>query len=104
MVRPAETGDATPAEAARRFGVSLSACVRITRAFSKDGVAGLVPARCGPQKIIPVIRAFVRRYGEEYGRTGATRLVPLIEAEFDFGVRMHRRGFKKALARAEARR
>ena len=102
MVRLVRLREATLAEAADRFGVSLSTCFRMTRAFREGGIAGLIPERPGPRgphKITPEILAFVRLYREEHGRIGARRLVPLIEAEF--GVRMHPRGLEKALARGE---
>ncbi len=102
MVRLVRLRKATLAEAAQRFGVSLSTCFRMTRAFRKGGLAGLIPAPRGPRgphKITPEILAFVQSCRARQGRIGARRLVPLIEAEF--GIRVHPRGLEKALARAE---
>lgn len=102
MVRLVRVRGTTLAEAARRFGVSVSTCVRMTRAFREGGMAGLIPERPGPRgphKITPEILEFVRHYREEYGRIGSRRLVPIIESEF--GVRMHPRGLEKALERAQ---
>ena len=102
MVRLVRFGEATLAQAAERFGVSLPTCFRTVKAFGEGGLAGLIPRRRGPRgphKITPEILRFVRLYRERYGRMGARRLVPLIEAEF--GVRVHPRGLEKALVRAE---
>ena len=102
MVRLVRRRNATLAQAAERFGVSVPTCFRMVKAFRRGGLAGLIPRRRGPRgprKITPEILRFARSHRARHGRIGARRLVPLIEAEF--GVRLHPRGIEKALARAE---
>lgn len=102
MVRLVRRRNATLAQAAERFGVSVPTCFRMVKAFRQGGLAGLIPRRRGPRgprKITQEILQFARSYRARHGRIGARRLVPLIEAEF--GVRLHPRGIEKALARDE---
>lgn len=100
LVRLVRVEHATLAEAAQRFGVSRPTCFRMTRAFDKGGLPGLMPAPRGPRKphkISPEIVAFATQHRLQHGRIGARRLVPLIEQKF--GVQVHPRSLEKALAR-----
>ena len=102
MIRLVRTEHATLAEAAKRFGVSRPTCFRMTKAFDRGGLQGLIPAPRGPRgphKITPQVLEFVVEYKSRHGRVGARRLVPLIEERF--GITVHPRGLEKALARGK---
>ncbi len=102
MVRLVRLGGATLAQAAARFGVSRPTCFRMVKSFDTGGLQGLIPAPRGPRgphKITAEMLRFVEDYRARYGRVGARRLVPLIEAEF--GVKLHPRGLEKALERGQ---
>ena len=102
MIRLVRIEHATLAEAAKRFGVSRPTCFRMTKAFDRGGLQGLIPAPRGPRgphKITPQMLEFVVEYKSRHGRVGARRLVPLIEQRF--GITVHPRGLEKALARGK---
>ena len=105
MVRLVRKEGLTLARAAARFGVSLHTCFRAVKAFTRNGLQGLVPQRRGPRgphKITPEILAFVDEYRAEHGRTSTARLAPLVEQRF--GVTVHQSGLDKALARRKKKR
>ena len=102
MIRLVRIEHATLAEAAKRFGVSRPTCFRMSKAFDRNGLQGLIPAPRGPRgphKITPQMLDFVVEYKSRHGRVGARRLVPLIEQRF--GITVHPRGLEKALARGK---
>ena len=102
MIRVVRIEHVTLAEAAKRFGVSRPTCFRMTKAFDRGGLQGLIPAPRGPRgphKITPQMLDFVVEYKSRHGRVGARRLVPLIEQRF--GITVHPRGLEKALARGK---
>ena len=90
------------AEAARRFGVSVSTCVRLRRLFRDGGLQALVPGRRGPRgpsKITDEVLEYVVRCRERHGPLGSRRLVPLIKERF--GISVHPRSLDRALLRGK---
>lgn len=92
-------GHAVNATAAA-FGFSRPSFYAAQTAWKNAGFAGLIPARPGPRvghKLTPEIVAFLRKYQLQHPRVSATRLVELLNEQFQLQV--HPRSIERALAR-----
>lgn len=105
LVRRVHSEGRPVAETARRFGVSRPTCYKLSGAFEREGLAGLLPRKRGPKgahKLRPeVVAALQAARAEDPGVNSAT-LVEL--AQRRFGVRVHPRTLERALKRQEKKR
>lgn len=105
MLRLVRIEGASKAEAAAQFGVSRPTYYQAESAYTREGLAGLLPRQRGPKgahKLDGQIMAFIEAYVDEHGPMGARRLAPVIQTEF--GLNIHPRSIERALARKKKRR
>jgi transposase len=87
---------------AAAFGVSRQAFYTAHAAFTTQGLPGLLPRPRGPQrrhKCTPALLAFARQWRTEHRSASAAELAAAVQAEF--GVTLHPRSLRRALARSE---
>ncbi len=100
MLRMVRAEGASKADAAARFGVSRPTYYQAEAAYTRDGLAGLLPRRRGPKgghKLDGTVMAFIEAYLSQHGPTGARRLADVILSEL--GLSIHPRSIERALAR-----
>ncbi|MEW6747883.1 MAG: helix-turn-helix domain-containing protein [Planctomycetota bacterium] len=90
------------ATVARTFGFSRPSFYKAQKAFHRDGLAGLLPAKRGPRRAhklsAPVVE-FITSQLEEDPTLKSGDLAPLIQAKF--AITVHPRSIERALQRAE---
>jgi transposase len=101
MLRRVRIDGLSITRAARLFSFSRPAFYKALRAFERDGLWGLLPAKRGPRrshKLSAEVMEFVARRREEEPSLKAQDLVGIVRKQF--GLRVHRRSMERALARA----
>ena len=100
MLRLVQVDGASKAEAATVFGVSRPTYYHAETAYTREGLAGLLPRQRGPKgahKLDAQMMAFINAYLREHGPVGARHLAQCIQTEF--GLNIHPRSIERALAR-----
>jgi transposase len=90
------------AQVARRFALSRPAFYKAQKAFTSDGMWGLLPHKRGPRhahKLSKKVMAFIVAEREQTPSLKTHELVRLIQDEFN--LRVHPRTIERALIRAE---
>jgi len=88
-------------ETARRFSFSRPSFYQARRAFEREGLWGLLPAKRGPRrshKLSTEVMAFIARQREEDPSLTVPQLVRVLRKELR--LRVHPRSLERALARA----
>lgn len=104
MLRHAETGEASKAAAAALFGMSRPTYYQAEAAFTREGLAGLLPKRRGPKgahKLNPQVMALVEQRIAGGGPIGARALARQIAEKL--GLSVHPRSIERAIARKKKR-
>jgi transposase len=102
MLRRVRRDDFTVRQAAQLFGFSRPSFYLAQAAFTRGGLGALVPRKRGPRgahKLSPKVVAFVER--TLAADSGADVVAAVRQA---FGLSVHRRSIKRALARAKKKR
>lgn len=105
MIRRVEVEGWSVTQAAGVFGVSRPAFYHARTAFSRDGLAGLIPKKRGPReayKLSTEVMAFVQALLHDSPQLMTGQLVHHVAREFGF--RVHPRSIERALARQEKKR
>ena len=105
MLRRVKVDGASVARAADRFGVSRPSFYAAQAAFTRGGLAGLLPRKRGPHrghKLSPEIVRFLGQAHAADPSTPASKLVPPVLARF--GVEIHPRTIERAFRRLEKKR
>lgn len=104
MLRHVSADGASKAEAAALFGVSRPTYYQAEAAFTRAGLAGLLPRQRGPKgahKLNSEVMAFVvERLREEGPISGATLAQRIMQR---FGIAVHARSIERAIARKKKR-
>lgn len=82
----------------KEFGLSRVGYYKIERAFSKQGVAGLMEkkrGRKGPDKLTEKLREYIRQLRKQVPGISGAKIAQRIEEEF--GIKLHKRTVEKAL-------
>lgn len=101
MLRRVRIDGLSITDAAHRFAFSRPAFYKALRAFEREGLWGLLPAKRGPQrshKLSAPVMEFVARRREEEPSLKAVDLVGILKTRF--GLRVHPRSIERALVRA----
>ena len=101
MLRRARIDGLSITDAAHLFSFSRPAFYKALRAFEREGLWGLLPAKRGPQrshKLSVSVMEFIARQREEEPSLKAADLVGILETRF--GLRVHPRSIERALGRA----
>jgi len=105
MLRRVRIEGAAVLHAARAFGFSRPAFYQAARAFERDGIAGLLPAKRGPKgahKLSDDVVAWaLSRLGDDPSLSVQT-LADLVLGEF--GIEVHPRSIARAIERYEKKR
>jgi transposase len=105
MVRRVRTDGRPIAETATRFGVSRPTYYKLSVAFEREGIAGLLPRKRGPKgghKLSAEVLDALRAARSEDPGAKTASLVEL--AQRRFGVAVHPRTVERALKRREKKR
>ncbi len=100
MLRHVRVDGAAKADAAALFGLSRPTLYQAEAAFTRDGLAGLLPQQRGPKgahKLNADVMAFVEQHVRNDSTVRARDLAQLIETQF--GLTIHPRSIERALAR-----
>jgi transposase len=100
MLRRVQVDGASKVEAADAFGVSRPTYYQAEAAYTREGLAGLLPRQRGPKgahKLTTRLMRFLEAHLAEHGPVGARGLAQLIQSEF--GLSVHPRSIERALAR-----
>jgi transposase len=103
MVRRVEADGCSVSAAAGAFGFSRQSYYSAARALADEGLAGLVPAKPGPRgahKLTDKVLEHLEGLREADPGLGPAELAAAVAERF--GVTVHRRSVKRALARREA--
>jgi transposase len=98
MLRKVRTEGYPVSRAAKAFGVSRPSFYKTSEAFDREGIAGLLPRKRGPQrrhKLTAEVLAFVEKLSGTEHPPGMPALLDEVEAHF--GTRVHRRSLERAL-------
>src|SRR5665647_1442800 len=98
MLRHVRVDGATKAQAAALFGMSRPTFYQAEAAFSRDGLAGLLPRQRGPKgahKLTAEVMAFIEERLPSDGEMHARSLAQQIEAEL--GLSIHPRSIERAI-------
>jgi len=82
----------------KEFGLSRVGYYKIEKAFSKQGVAGLMEkkrGRKGPDKLTEKLREYIRQLSKQVPGISGAKIAQRIEEEF--GIKLHKRTVEKAL-------
>jgi len=104
MLRMVQVDGASKADAASVFGLSRPTYYQAEAAYTREGLAGLLPRQRGPKgahKLDARLMAFIEAHLAEHGPVGARRLAQIIQTEFRLNV--HPRSIERALARKKKR-
>jgi transposase len=105
MIRRVQIDEATIAETAESFGVSRPSFYQAQAAFTRGGLAGLLPRKRGPQeahKLSADVMTFIEELRGVDRSLTASALVPLVKERF--GLAVHPRSIERALRRQEKKR
>lgn len=100
MLRRVHRGGASVSAAARAFGFSRPSFYQAQDAFSREGVAGLLPKRRGPKgahKLTAEVVDYLEHLRREEPDQGARRMAERVRERF--GLRVHPRSIERALVR-----
>lgn len=100
MLRHVRVDGAAKADAAALFGVSRPTLYQAEAAFSRDGLAGLLPKQRGPKgahKLTDEVMAFIEQQLQGDGTIHARALAQEIESAL--GLSIHPRSIERAIAR-----
>lgn len=100
MLRHVQVDGASKAEAATLFGMSRPTFYQAEAAFSRDGLAGLLPRQRGPKgahKLTADVMAFIDQRLQVDGSTHARVLAQEIKSKL--GLSVHPRSIERAIAR-----
>lgn len=105
MIRRVKVEGASVAGAAETFGVSRPSFYAAQAAFTRAGLAGLLPRKRGPRgghKLSPEVVRFLEQTRAADPSAAASKLVPMVSERF--GVEVHPRTVERALRRLEKKR
>lgn len=100
MLRRVSSDGSSVSAAASTFGFSRPAFYEAQRAFSQEGLAGLVPERPGPRRAHKLSEEVMQFVEETLAHDPSQTTEQLVEAiKSRFGVAVHRRSLERAQAR-----
>jgi transposase len=105
MIRRVQIEEAPVADTAESFGFSRPSFYQAQAAFTRGGLAGLLPRKRGPReahKLSAEVMAFIEELRGADRSLTASALAPLVKERF--GVAVHRRSIERALRRQEKKR
>ncbi len=105
MIRRVKVDEAPVAEAAEAFGLSRPSFYEAREAFTRGGLAGLLPRKRGPHeahKLSPDVMTFIEQQRASDRSLSPAALVPLVKKRF--GIEVHPRSIERALRRQEKKR
>jgi transposase len=105
MIRRVQIEEAPVADTAESFGFSRPSFYQAQAAFTRGGLAGLLPRKRGPReahKLGAEVMAFIEELRGADRSLTASALAPLVKERF--GVAVHRRSIERALRRQEKKR
>jgi len=105
MIRRVQIDEASVAAASSGFGFSRPSFYQAQQAFTRGGLAGLLPRKRGPQgahKLGPEVMSFIGEVQAGDPSVTASALVPLLKKRFC--IEVHPRSIERALSRQEKKR
>jgi transposase len=105
MIRRVQIEEAPVVDTAESFGFSRPSFYQAQAAFTRGGLAGLLPRKRGPReahKLSADVMAFIEELRGADRSLTASALAPLVKERF--GVAVHRRSIERALRRQEKKR
>lgn len=92
-------------DAVAHFGLTRPTFYKLQEEFERAGLAGLLPAKRGPQgphKVTSEVMSFIEQTRQDQPELDGPGLVELIQRQF--GLLVHRRTVERALARTKKKR
>lgn len=105
MIRRVKIDEAPIADTAEAFGLSRPSFYQAQAAFTRDGLAGLLPRKRGPRqahKLSAEVMTFVQELRAADRSLSASEIAPRVKERFGLGV--HPRSIERALQRQEKKR
>jgi len=105
MIRRVQIDEAPIANTAEAFGFSRPSFYQAQAAFTRGGLAGLLPRKRGPReahKLSSEVVAFIEELRAADRSLSASALVPRVKERF--GLEVHPRSIERALRRREKKR
>lgn len=105
MIRRAQIDEAPIADAAEAFGFSRPSFYQAQAAFTRDGLAGLLPRKRGPRhahKLSAEVMTFIQELRAADRSLSASAVAPRVKERF--GLDVHPRSIERALQRQEKKR
>jgi len=105
MIRRVEVDNASVADTAETFGFSRPSFYEARAAFTRSGLAGLLPRKRGPQeahKLGLEVMRFIKELRTADPSVTPSSLVPVLKKRF--GIEVHPRSIERAFQRQEKKR
>jgi transposase len=105
MIRRVQIDEAPVADTAEAFGFSRPSFYQAQAAFTRGGLAGLLPLKRGPReahKLSANVMTFIEELRAADRSLTASALAPLVKERF--GLEVHPRSIERALRRQEKKR
>ncbi len=105
MIRRVQIDEAPVADTAEAFGFSRPSLYQAKAAFTRGGIAGLLPRKRGPRaahKLSADVMTFVEETRAADRSLSASAIAPLVKERF--GLQVHPRSIERALQRHEKKR